>query len=354
MKKYIPNLTNFFILFLYVPALLAAPVMYVPTGESNELVIIDLNTDKIIGRIGELENSHGLSTSRNSEYLVAGSMQPITPGKKRSASKPKEMTEAEHKSHHTGGESSGKSMNSPSFISIVHPEHGHVMRRISVRGLTHHTAVSPDGKVAIAVHSGAGGISVIDLDRMEVVKTVQTGLWPNYAVFTTDGKRLFVSNARPGTVSEINTNTWNMVREFKVGKEPEHMVLSQDNSMLYTSNKGDGTVSALEITTGKVLNTYRVGKKAHGIDISNNDRWLFSASKGGNSLVRVDLTNGKSTVVDLKPAPYHLAYISGMNKLYVSSRKLPKIWVIDPGTMKAINEIDLGKGVAHQMVIRNE
>ncbi len=317
-------------MFVSAPVLHSAPLMYVPTGDTNELVVIDLNTDKIINRIGELESAHGLSSSPNTEYLVAGSMRPIEAGKKRSAAKPTEMSEAEHASHHAGGGSKGKKMNSPSFISIVHPKHGHVMRRIEVRGLTHHTAVSPDGKTAIAIHSGAGGISIIDLDRMEVMKTVQTGLWPNYAVFTDDGKRLYVSNANPGTVSEINTTTWKVVRELKVGKEPEHIVLSRDNKMLFTSNKGDGTVSALDLTSGKVKHTYSVGKKAHGIDLSDDGRWLFSASKKGNTLTRIDLSKNKSTIIDLKPAPYHLEYIDGMNKLYVSISRVMVFIILFP------------------------
>lgn len=334
----------------------AEPQMYIPMGEANDLVIINLNSDKIVGRIPELENSHGLATSPNSEYLVAGSMQPAGASKNKKADKPKAVSEAEHAAHHAGGSLTGglqkTQVAGPSYVSIVHPKHGHVMRRVEVRGLTHHTTVSPNGKIAIAVHSGAGGISVINLDRMEVVKTLQTGLWPNYAVFTDDGNRLYVSNANPGTVSEIDTRNWKVARELKVGKEPEHIVLSHDNKILYTSNKGDGTVSALNLTNGKVRQTYPVGKKAHGLDLSDDGRWLFSASKGANTLTRIDLSNDKSTTVNLAPAPYHLASIPGMNKLYVSSRKLPKIWVIDSTTLKIINEIDLGKGVAHQMVIR--
>ncbi|MFV2057391.1 MAG: YncE family protein [Thiohalomonadales bacterium] len=341
------------LLVLLMPALSnAKPLMYVPRGETNDLLIIDLKSDKIVGRIDELENAHGLASNSKTEYLVAGSMQTASGATSSKAAKPAAVSEAEHEAHHAGG-AKKPTADGPSFVSIVHARHGHVMNRINVRGLTHHTAVSPDGKTAIAVHSGAGGISVIDLDRMEVTKTLQTGLWPNYAVFAEKRARLYVSNAKPGTVTEIDTKSWTIRREMKVGKEPEHIVLSKDNNVLYTSNKGDGSVSALDLNTGKVRKQYTVGKKAHGLDLSDDGRWLFSASKGANTLTRIDLSSDKSTTINLKPAPYHLAYIPGMNKLYVSSRKLPKIWIIDPETLKMVGEIDLGKGVAHQMVIRN-
>jgi len=341
-----------------VGTLLAAPTMYVPTGESNEIVIIDLQKDKVSGRIDELENAHGLSSSDNTEFLVAGSMQVENPSKKTGAGKPAQMSEAEHNSHHANVTKGGKSATNkktkptPSFVSIVHPKDGHVIDRIKVRALTHHTAVSPDGNTAVVVHSGAGGISVIDLNRKEVISTLDTGLWPNYAVYSRDGKTVYVSNAKPGTVSEINTQTWKVTRQIKVGKDPEHFALGRQGKNLYVANTGSGSVSVIDLSSGLVSQTYKVGKQVHGIDTSADGRWLFVASKGDNSLSRVDLSNGKIISAQLKPAPYHVSFIPGQNKLYVSSRKQPKIWVIDPTTLAVKSEINLGKGVAHQMVVK--
>jgi len=161
-------------MFSVTAASFASPMMYVPTGNTNDVVIIDLKTDKIVGRIDELENAHGLAASPNSEYLVAGSMQPLEPDEERVVAKPESMSEDEHAAHHAGG--GDAATKGSSYLSIIHPKYDHVMRRIAVRGLTHHIAVSPDGRYAAAVHSGAGGISIVDLNKMEVVKAVQTGL----------------------------------------------------------------------------------------------------------------------------------------------------------------------------------
>jgi len=326
----------------------ASPLMYVPTGNANDLVIIDLATDKIMGRISELENAHGLAASPNSEYLVAGSMQPIESGEARVITKPDTLSEAEHAAHHTG---SDEAMKSPSYLSIVHPKHGHVMRRVAVPGLTHHTAISENGRYAVAVHSGSGGVSIVDLKLMAVVKTVQTGLLPNYAVFSHDGKRLYVSNAKPGTVSEIDTRNWAVVREIKVGKEPEHMVLSADDSSLFVANVGEATAVAIDLNNGTLARSFNVGHEPHGIDISSDGRWLFVSSKGDQRLSRIDLIDNTQSMIDLQPAPYHLTYVDEVKKLYISSRKSPLVWVIAPETLKTIAIIDIGRGVAHQMVV---
>jgi len=344
----------FIVISLLSAMAVAGPKMYVPMGNANDIVIIDLETDKIVGRIDELENAHGLSSSPNSEYLVAGSMKPQEHDVPASPDKPAAVSEEEHLIHHAGGNNNNINPTRESYLAIVHPKHGHVMRRVSVRSLTHHTAVSPNGKIAVAVHSGAGGISVVDLEKMLVIKEIDTGQWPNYAVFSKDGSRLYVSNTGVNTISEIDTNGWKMVRELKAGKEPEHMVLGVRDRMLYVANKGDASASAIDLTSGVIKQTYAVGDKPHGIDVSDDGRWLFVASKKSGLITRIDLANGERRTVKFNPAPYHLAYIKNHNKFYVSSRKEAKIWVLDPESLVIKTTIGFEHGVAHQMVIRDE
>lgn len=327
----------------------AAPLMYVPTGGANDLVIIDLDTDKIVGRIDELENAHGLAASPNGKYLVAGSMQPVDSGETRTMARPGSVSDEEHLAHHA--DSGDAVMKSPSYLSIVHPVHGHVMRRIAVPGLTHHLAVSPNGGYVIAVHSGGGAVSVVDLDQMALVKTIQVGRRPNYAVFNIDGKRLYVSNAGSDSISEIDTRDWTILREIHVGKSPEHIVLSPDGETLYVANVDEGRVVAVRLSDGAVSRSFEVGDEPHGIDISADGRWLFVSSKQAQRLSRIDLHDDSMTAIDLQPAPYHVAYAAAVDKLYVSSRKLPLIWVVNPDSMKVVDKIDIGRGAAHQMVL---
>lgn len=328
---------------------IASPLMYVPTGNSNNLVIIDLETDKIVGRIDELENAHGLAAIPDSEYLIAGSMKPLEPDEKIVIAKPGAVSKDEHVAHHPGG--ADAAMKEVSYLSIIDTKHGQVVRRIPVRGLIHHVAVSPDGGYAVAVHSGKGRISVVDLKNMEVVQTIQTGKWPYYAVFSRNGERLYISNAQPGTISEINTHTWSIKREIKVGKKPEHMALSVDGEVLFVVNVEEGAVVALDLKKGKLTKRFDVGVKPHGVDVSSDGRWLFVSRKGGDKLSRINLISSDNLSVDLQPTPYHLDYVDSVKKLYVSSRKLPLIWVLDPNTLKTISQINIGRGVAHQMVV---
>ena len=327
----------------------ATPLMYVPTGQSNEVVVIDLQADRIVERIGGLENAHGLAGNMKSRYLIAGSMQ--VPGSAGSSpDRPADVSEAEHEAHHGGAAIE----RAAGYVTIIDRRKGRVVRRIGVRGMTHHTAISPDGEYAIAVHSGAGGISIIDLDRLQVIKELETGNWPNYAVFDHNGRRLYVSNTRDGTISIISTDDWEVLGEVDVGGEPEHMVISADGVRLYVVDPGAGKVREVTLSTLGMRNIYAVGKSPHAVEVPLDRRWLFVTVKGEDRLVRIDFDSGGRRSIELRPAPYHLEYADVVGKLYVSSRTEPRIWVLDSRTLSVRGTIDLERGVGHQMVVIGE
>jgi len=335
---------------LVVAPVWAAPTVYVPLGTANEIIAIDAATDKITGRIDGLVNPHGLAMTPDGHYLVAGSNQESMPGQAKLPPRPQGMSEAEHQSHHTAPPAGEGAQVGTSHVAIVSARDKKIVRRIDVKGAVHHTLVTPDGHYAISTHTTAGGISVIDMKTMHLIKTIATGPVPNYAAATRDGKKLYVSNAGNNTISEIDTGNWIVTRNILAGKAPEHVVLSPDDKYLYVNNIGGGDISAIDLQAGKVVKTYMVGEQPHGIDISADGKTLFATSRQENKLVAIDIEHGGQRSVTLTPDPYHVTTITGTNKLFVSSRKLPKIWVLDQKTLKVTGEIAI-KGEGHQMVV---
>ncbi len=335
---------------LFSNSVWAAPTVYIPLGTANEIMIVDAATGQANGSISGLDNPHGLAVTPDGKYLVAGSNQESTPGQAEVPPKPEGMSEAEHKSHHSAPPAGAAPQAGLSHVDIVSIDDNKVIRRIDVRGAIHHNLVTPDGRYAISTHTTAGGVSVIDLKTMKLAKTIATGLVPNYAVATRDSKKIYVSNAGNNTISEIDTGNWIVTRNILAGKGPEHLVLSPDEKRLYVNNVAGADVSVIDLDAGKITKTYQVGEEPHGIDMSSDGKTLFVASKRENKLLAIGLGDGSVRSTALNPAPYHVTTIAGTGKLYVSSRKLPKIWVLDQATLKITGEIQI-KGVGHQMVV---
>ncbi len=327
MNAFLKTVTCISAIVAGTTAALAAPTVYISLGSGNQVVAVDAATNRIIKRYSGIDNPHGLVATPDGEYIIAGSMleTPLLPGA------PKDTPNSK--------------------LFLVHPGHGHVMLTIPVSGRTHHQAITPDGRYVISTHPGRGGISVVDLQSNQVIKTIETGPAPNYTAVTRDGKTAYVSNSGNGTVSEIELSAWQVTRTIEGGPAPEHVVLSADEKTLYTLNPRAGTVSAVSVATGKISQTYKIGANLHGLDIGDDGRTLFISSVTENKLVALDTSTGAQRVLALSPGPYHLNTIRGTGKVYVSSRSTPTVWVVDQNTLKLIGTIKLPAGEGHQMTI---
>jgi YVTN family beta-propeller protein len=327
MKRKLTQIATVLGMTLGLASVWAAPTVYIPLGSANKVIAVDAATSQITQTYTGVDNSHGLVATPDGEYLVAGSLTE-TPAPK------------------------GAPADTPtSKLFVIHPAHGHVMSTIPMVGWTHHQAITSDGRYVVSTHPTRGGISVADLTTNRVVHTLTTGPAPNYAVFTPDDKRLYVTNTGNGSVSEIDALNWKVIRRLDAGPSPEHLVLAPDGERLFVSGDRSGKVSEVSIETGKVLRDFEMGKRLHGLDISDDGRWLFVSVISDDKLVALDPQTGVRRVLPLAPAPYHLGAVRGTGKLYVSSRKEAKIWVVDQASLKLLNTIELPGGEGHQIGI---
>jgi DNA-binding beta-propeller fold protein YncE len=132
------------------------------------------------------------------------------------------------------------------------------------------------------------------------------------------------------------------------GKTPEHLVLSPDERLLYAANPSSGTVSQVDIDSASVKSLFTVGADPHGVDLSDDGRLLYASSKKDDKVVAYNLASGEMKSLTLSPAPYHITTVRGTGKVYVSSRKSPKIWVLDQQTLTVLGEITI-RGEGHEM-----
>ena len=304
--------------------LAAAPTVYIPLGSGDQVIAVDAASDRITASYPGVDNPHGLIATPDGEYLVAGSL------KETPAADPKAPT---------------------SRLFIIHPVHGHVMQTVPVAGWTHHQAVTPNGRYVLSTHPMRNGVSVLDMQSNKIVRTIATGPAPNYALVARDGSRAFVSNSGNGTISEIDVASWRVTRTLDAGASPEHMVYARDEQTIYVTNPRAGSVSAVSVASGKITRTFRVGRDVHGLDLSDDGKTLYASSREEEKLAAIEIASGKQRALKLAPAPYHLNAIRGVGKVYVSSSKAPKIWVIDQASFTVTGEIALPKGEGHQMAV---
>jgi YVTN family beta-propeller protein len=330
------------------PADAGAPrsVVYIPTGDSAEVVVIDTQTHAEVGRIADLPAAHGLAVTPDGQLLVVGSFDE-RPAGAAAPDRPAGVTTEDHAAHHAPS-AAPAAPGGVSVVSIVDAASRTVIRRIEVPGAVHHVAVSPDGRTAAVTHPAGDAITAIDLAKLTVIATVPTGSLPNYATFSGDGGQLYVSNAGDDMIAIVDTGSWAVTDRIAVGESPEHLALSPDGRRLVIGNVAGGSLSVIDLSSRQVVATLPVGDTPHGIDVSDDGNTVFVALTGEDRLAAVDLRNGTSRSVALAPAPYHLSAIRGRGVLYVSSAEDSRIWVLDAATLAATGEITI-PGIGHQL-----
>ena len=329
----------------------AEPIVFVPEGSANIVLMVNAETGETVKTITGLEAVHGLSGAPGVPYLVAGSYAETDRAAISELTQPEGVSEDEHAAHHSAvvDEPIGPSDAGISILSVLDATSGEIMQRIEVPGAVHHTAVSPDGSYAVATHPTGDGISVIDLTTFTLTAYIPTGSMPNYAAFGSDPDVVYVSNTGNGTISEVDLGRGIVRRNMVIGIGPEHIVIDPDTAVLYAADADAGDVIELSLSDGTALRKFAVGGELHAIDLSDDRATLFVAGRGEDKIAAITLADGEIQYADLSPEPYHLTNIPNTGTLFVSSRAEPKIWIIDQATMTARGEFQI-EGEGHQMV----
>ena len=329
----------------------AQQIVFVPEGSANTVRMVDAVTGETINRIAGLEAVHGLSGAPGVPFLVAGSYAETERAAIAELTQPTGVSEDEHEAHHAQAEDTliGPPGAGISILSVLDAATGEIVRRIEVPGAVHHTAVSPDGRFAVATHPSGDGISVIDLTNFRLAGFVPTGSMPNYAAFGSDPNVVYVSNAGNGTISEVDLDRGIVRRNMVAGTAPEHIVINADNAMLYAADADAGDVIELSLNDGTVIRSFAIGGELHGLDMSDDRSMLFVAGRGEDKIAAIDVATGAVTAAPLSPEPYHLTAIPGTGTFYVSSRVEPKVWIVDQTTLNTVGDFPV-EGEGHQMV----
>ena len=334
-----------------LPALSEPATVFIPEGSANSILVVRADTGETVRRIEGIEAVHGLSGAAGVPYLVAGSYSETVPEDAAAIEQPAGVAADEHAAHHAkAAKRLGPADAGISIVTVLDATTGDILRRIEVPGAVHHTAVSPDGRFAVATHPAGDGISVIDLSSFTVTAYVTTGTTPNYAAFGADPGVVYVSNTGNGTISEVDLTRGIVRRNLIVDGAPEHLAIDADKGRLYAADAEAGKVMELNLADGATVTTFDIGGEIHGIGLSDDHATLFVAGRGEGKVAAVTLATGEMRVADLSPEPYHLTVVPGAGILFISSRQEPKVWIIDEETLKERGVIPI-QGEGHQMVV---
>lgn len=153
---------------------------------------------------------------------------------------------------------------------------------------------SANGKYAFTANGGSNSVSVIDIQTKKVIKTILVGAEPVGAWTGADGN-MYVDNEIGQSVSIINVDKLEVVETVNLGFKPGYVAYNQALNEMWVSNAGQSFVYYFvrENNQWKNQGSIQTGLDAHAIAFSKDWKTAYVTNQKNLTISIVDVVNHK-------------------------------------------------------------
>ncbi len=177
--------------------------------------------------------------------------------------------------------------------NIIDVASGRILKTLPTGRGPHEAAISTDGLIVVGTNYGrADGttLTVIDVDRMEVARTVDLGdhVGPHGIAFLPGDSLVAVTTERSREVVIVRVLDGEVVRVIRTEQAGSHMLaMIETGATIYTSNMGDNSVAELDVATARRLRTFAVPARPEALTVTRDgsEVWVGSNETGTVNVV---------------------------------------------------------------------
>lgn len=302
------------------------PAAFVVNGESNNLSVINLSTDKVTETI-DLNGA----TFPHHVYLSPDKMQIAVA-----------ITSTDLSGGH-GGHGSGSNTYK---VLVINTKTGEIHHTLELPKLPHNAIFSPDGKEiwvgqADAVQSKVHVFNTADFSEKA---SIAVGKGLSEVTFSIDGTKVYAANTDDNTVSIINPNSKTVLSTILVGNAPVG-AWAASNGKMYADNETSQTISEIDVVSSTVTATINLGFKPGYVSYNehHNELWVSDATNG--KIIYFKLANSawtKQGEISTGADAHAIAFTSDGKTAFVTNQGANTVSVIDINSHSKTKDISSG------------
>lgn len=203
---------------------------YVTNGGDNSVSVIDTSARKLVASIPVGPFPHGLRISPDGKEVYVANLKGGTVSVIDTASQKAVAQVAVGKGPaQTGFTPDGRwafvSLSQENAVAVIDPATRQVVRKIAVGAVPIQLYATPDSRTLLVANQGSrqkpgNTVSLIDLERFKVAKTVVTGAGAHGVAIDREGRYAYVSNTYANTVSVLDLKDRKIAKTVPVGQAP--------------------------------------------------------------------------------------------------------------------------------------
>ncbi len=203
------------------------------------------------------------------------------------------------------------------------------LKEIEVGNAPAGVAVSSVNREVYISNTESSEISVIDVDALEIKRTIKLNGSSLGVAVSPDGKRLFVSDWFNNCLAIIQLDSQN-ARCVDVGRAPAGISVSKKNGEIYVANRDSNSVVIISLSEEKVIDEILVGDHPFGTKLSPDEDYLYVTNVQSNDVSIIDLNERREkTKVSVGKKPYCITFSYDGRKAFVTNQYSDSISVIN-------------------------
>jgi YVTN family beta-propeller protein len=302
--------------------------LYVTNSGGEDLHVIDVATNKVIGRIEVGPHPHGIAMPAAQDVLY------VTIEGKR-----------------------------PGELVCIDTKTDKIIRRMDVGPAPNQLAVTPDGKIAF-VPAEDEHWDVVDLEKFKVIDRIKTGGRPHNTVCSPDGKRMYLAPmGSPHKVTVVDVATRKPIGEIPFDDVVRPIALSKDEKRLYAEVDNLVGIEVANVADRKLLHRieagltpeqHKVKSRSHGIALTPDQKELWECDVEHFDVHVYDVTGDKPKQIATIPIGgqiYWLTFHPDGKTCYVAGRGKGEVALVDTATKRVTATIPVGKVPKRLLVV---
>jgi YVTN family beta-propeller protein len=254
------------------------------------------------------------------------------------------------------------------YVVVVDPQATQAVARIKVGKRPRGVKVSPDGKLVYVALSGsprggpgvdesklpppdrgADGVGIVDVERRELVRTLDSGPDPESFDVSPDGAWLYVSNEETAEMTVIDLSTGALHGKVKVGREPEGVTVKPDGKVVFVTSEEDSEVTVVDTKSLAVVAHVPTAGRPRSVVFTRDGATAFVADETGASVTVVDAVAYKpvgdipihlDSPMPVGPRPMGAVLSRDGREVYVTTGRGGSLAVLDVASRKQVRSID--------------
>lgn len=270
-------------------------MIYVTQERSNNVVVINRDTDQIISMIEVGKEPHGIAilNSLNRVYVT------------------------------NSGEDT---------ISVIDTQTNRVLNKVNTRlgSQPEGIAASSDGRIVVVCFFGTNQVSIRDANSMRELIALTVDKGPLRVVIDPRSRKAFVSNYYSNTVTVIDTSLLRIIGVIPVESNPIGLTFNSRGDRLYVVNSSSSNISVIDPSGQTVIGKINVGTGGYGILSDLFGDRLFLTRSTVNQLLFINApVNTITKILPMDRKPSNMGIDPDGKKIYVINRDSNSISVVN-------------------------